>query len=205
MIRKISLLAAAAILLLSLTACGKSGLSADEIRAEFRSLVEASYSLNDIYYGDGLPFEENEAVMKYLTGVAEGTEGFRVSYMPVAKEAEFQTEEAIRNATAEVFSTSMCTLLYSLGFEGMSTGSDETVAFARYIEQEGVLTVRIDLAEDALPLGRTFDFENMTVIADEASRIKASFPSYVDGEKSVDVSITIIKTPEGWRLDSPTY
>ena len=188
-----------------LTSCGGSGLTDEEISDIYRDLVEASYELNDIYYGDGLPFQHNESVMAYLTGIQEGTEGFRVSYMPVAEDSPYQYEADIRTATAEVFSDSMCSYLYTIGFEGMSTDEDETVSFARYIEQEGILTVRIDLAEEALPLGRTYDFDSMTVIADEGSVIRASFPSFVDGEKSVDVKITIVKTANGWRLDSPTY
>lgn len=195
--------------LLSLTAllssCGGSGLSEDEIRETYRSLVEASYELNDIYYGDGLDYEVNESVMAYLTGIQEGTEGFRVSYMPVAGSSPYKTEAEIREATAAVFSDSLCSHLFLLGFEGMSTDEDETVAFARYIEQDDILTVRIDLADDALPMGRTYDFDAMTVIADEPGTIRASFPSYIDGEKSVDVKITLVKTANGWRLDSPTY
>lgn len=188
-----------------LTSCGGSGLSDEEISDIYRELVEASYELNEIYYGEGLPFQHNESVMAYLTGVQEGTDGFRVSYMPVAEESPYQYEADIRTATAEVFSDSMCSYLYAVGFEGMSTEADETVSFARYIEQNGILTVRIDLAEEALPMGRTYDFDAMTVIADEGSVIRASFPSFVDGEKSVDVKITIINTANGWRLDSPTY
>ena len=188
-----------------LSSCGGSGMTEEEIRETYRSLVEASYELNDIYYGDGLEFVENEAMMKYLTGVQENSEGFRVSYMPVADTAPYKTEKEIRAATEDVFSPALCSLMFKLGFEGMSTEEDETVAFARYIEQEDVLTVRVDLKEEALPMGRTYDFENMTLIAEEPSVIRASFPSFVDGEKSVDVRISIIKTANGWRLDSPTY
>jgi len=201
---RIMLLLAAALLAVLLTSCG-SGLSEEEIRETYRTLVEASYPLNDVYFGDGLPYEENEAMMQYLTGTAEGTEGFRVSYMPVAEDAAFHSEAEIRTATAAVYSDALCAHLYQLGFEGMSTDEGETVAFARYIEQNEVLTVRIDLADDAIPMGRTYDFDAMTVIADEKSRIRASFPSYIDGKQSVSVSITMIKTPNGWRLDSPTY
>ena len=69
------------------TSCGGSGLTDEEISDIYRDLVEASYELNDIYYGDGLPFQHNESVMAYLTGIQEGTEGFRVSYMPVAEDS----------------------------------------------------------------------------------------------------------------------
>lgn len=196
---------ASLLLLSSLAACAKSGLTDDEIREIYRTLVEDSYALNDVFYGDGLPYEENEAMMKYLTGVSADTDGFKVSYMPVAATAPYQSEAEIRSAAAAVYSDAMCSHLFTLAFEGMSTDDGTSVTFARYIEQDGVLTVRIDLADDAIAMGRTYDFENMTIIADEGSEIRASFPSMIDGEKSVNVKITIVKTASGWRLDSPTY
>ena len=203
--KKFACLILLAVMLLSLASCGGSGMTEEEIRETYRTLVEASYPLNDVYYGDGLPFEQNESVMAYLAGVAEGTEGFKVSYMPVAEDSPYKSEAEIREATMAVFSDQMCELLFALGFEGMSTDEDETVAFARYIEQKEILTVRLDVAADAIPMGRTYDFDAMKIIADERGRVRASFPSEIDGKKSVDVKITIINTPNGWRLDSPTY
>ena len=38
-----------------LSSCGGSGMSDEEIRQIYRDLVQQSYELNDIYYGDGLP------------------------------------------------------------------------------------------------------------------------------------------------------
>ena len=39
----------------------------------------------------------------------------------------------------------------------------------------------------------------------DGSRIVASFPTSVNGEPSVNVKLTLVKTADGWRLDSPTY
>ena len=206
--RILSFLLLTVILTLSLASCGGSGLSEAEMSEIFRSLTEASYALNEVYYGEGLPYREDEALMKQLTGVASDAKNFRVSYMPVAENAPFTSEVAIREETKKIFSDAMCEYLFTLAFDGMTTGDEtgkETISHARYIEKDGVLTVRIDLAEDAIPMGRTYDFSAITVIADEATRIKASFPSFMNGEKSVDVRLTIVQTPDGWRLDSPTY
>lgn len=201
---KIALAAVLFLQVLLLTACGGSGLSEEEIREIYRDLVEESYVLNDVYYGDGLPFVEDEKAVATLLGLAAGTE-LSVNYMPVSKEAPFQTEDEIRAKTAEVFSPDMCALLYEIGFTGVSTEDESRVAFARYVQQDGFLTVRIDLAEDAINVARTYDFDAMTVISDKGGRIRAEFPSFLDGEKSVNVKITVVKTEDGWRLDSPTY
>ena len=204
--KKILAALTAALLLVSLAACGgRSGMSEEEMRETFRTLVEASYELNDIYYGVGLPFVHDEDAMAFLAGVAADTDGYKFSYMPVAEDASYKTEADIRAATSAVFSPDLCSHLFVLGFEGLSTENDERVAFARYIEQNGTLTVRIDLAEEALKLGRTYDFSTMKVQLEEKDRVRAQFASLVDGVPSQNVRITIIKTADGWRLDSPTY
>ncbi len=203
--KRIAVIAVIFAALFLLASCG-SGMSKDEMTETYRTLVEASYEVNEIYYGGGLPFRQNEAVMAQLAGVAEGTQGFKVSYMPVDEAARYQSEKEIRAAAAAVYSPSMCEHLYILGFEGLrDADSDTLVSFARYIEQDGVLTVRIDLAEEALPMGRTYDFDSMLVIADEKDRVRAEFQSYMNGAPSDKVKITLIRTEDGWRLDSPTY
>ena len=109
------------------------------------------------------------------------------------------------DATEAVFTKTMCDHLFTLAFDGMSTDSEETVTFARYIEQNEILTVRIDLAEEALPLGRVYDFDSMDILSEDKNRIVAVFATEMDGETSVNVKITLTKTENGWRLDSPTY
>lgn len=189
-----------AVLLFSLASCGGSGLSDDEIRDVYADLIEKSYLLNDVYYGDGLPFVNDPETMAALAGAIS-----RFSYMPVDKSAPLTSEKQIREATLAVFSQPMCDHLFTLAFEGMSTGDDETVVYARYIEQNEILTVRIDLADEALPLGRVYDLDSMDILNQNGSRIVASFATSVDGKPSVNVKLTLVNTPDGWRLDSPTY
>lgn len=202
--KRLALFLAALLLALALPSCAKSGLSEDEIHDTVQSLVEASLPLNVIYYGDGLPYVDDPDAVAALLGIAAGTD-FSVNYMPAAPDAPFQSEEAIKDATDDVFSPAMCEMLYEIAFTGVSTEDEDKVAFARYIQQDGVLTVRIDLAEDALDMSRTFDFDAMEILIDETSRLRVEVPSFLAGKPSVPVRITLIKTPEGWRLDSPTY
>ncbi len=198
--KRIAALLLAALMILTLASCGGSGMNEEEIRDLYRDLLEKSYILNDVYYGDGLPFVNDPETMASLAGASS-----RFSYMPVDKSAPYQSEAAIREATEAVFSKTLCRHLFTLAFEGMSTEDEKTVVFARYIEQDEILTVRIDLAEEALPLGRTYDFDSMQIEMENGTRITASFDTKMDGENSVRVKITLVKEEKGWRLDSPTY
>lgn len=201
----IMLTAALCVVICAFTACGGSGLSDAEIADLYRDLIEDSYVLNDVYYGDGLPYTKDEAILEELLGFSPDENGLVLDYFPVTEDAAFQSEEEIRAATAKVFSPEMCEMLYEIAFSGVSTEDESKVAFARYLQQGDYLTVRIDLAEGAVDVGRTYDFDSMTVLVDEAERIRAEFASEVDGKPSVNVKITLVKTADGWRLDSPTY
>ncbi len=203
----LTLLAALCVLTASLmlSACGASGLSEDEIRTTVQSLVEQSYVLNDVYYGDGLPYTKDDAILEELLGVSPDDDGLVLDYYPVTADAAFQSEDEIRAATNAVFSPAMCEMLFEIAFQGVSTEDESRVAFARFLQQGDYLTVRVDLAEDAVDVGRTYNFSKMTVLIDEAERIRVEIPSEADGKPSVNVRITIIKTADGWRLDSPTY
>ena len=189
-----------AVMLFSLASCGGSGLSDDEIRDIYADLIEQSYILNDVFYGDGLPFTNDPETMAALAGASS-----RFSYMPVDKDSPLKSEAEIREATLAVFTKSMCDHLFTLAFEGMSTDDEKTVVYARYIEMEDILTVRIDLADEALPLGRVYDMDTMDILNQSGNRIVASFATSVDGEPSVNVKLTLVRTADGWRLDSPTY
>lgn len=201
--KTVALCAALCVLLFALTACGGSELSTDEIRTICEELVLESYPLNDVYYGDGLAYEEDEDVLEELLGA--GAASLSLDYLPVAEDASFKSEDEIRAATEKVFSPEMCEMLYEIAFKGVSTEDESKVAFARYIQQGEYLTVRVDLKDSAVDVGRTYDFDSMTVLVDEAARVRVEVPSEVDGKKSVNVKITIVKTENGWRLDSPTY
>ncbi len=80
-----------------------------------------------------------------------------------------------------------------------------TASYARYLEQNGMLTVRRDLAESAYTLGREYATEELKIVEEKGSSVTVEMPSYVNGEYSMDVELTLVKTEAGWRLDTPTY
>ncbi len=80
-----------------------------------------------------------------------------------------------------------------------------TASYARYLEQNGMLTVRRDLAESAYTLGREYKTEELKIVEEKGASVTVSLPSYVNGEYSMDVELTLVKTDAGWRLDTPTY
>lgn len=187
-----------------------SALSDSEAAAITCELVEKSLPLNEIYFGEGLPYTK--------TALSEATEAAAsradtdietVIYHPVADDAQYTAIDALKAATEEVFTDDYCDILYTITFTGVAGESDEAsgvsygAVYARYIEDYGVLTVN-SRYDNPLP-PRTYDYDSISI--DKASErfITAQLDSYVNGEFDCRVTVELVNTDDGWRIDSPTY
>lgn len=191
-------IAAAVAVLLSVSACGKT-YSDEEIKSAAAELIEASYEINEIFFGEGLPSAEPEDtdVMKYLH---------------IAEESPYHTEEEIKTAALAVYSEGYCKLLFQRAFSGFSLDDNSEdgidspqLVDARFVTYNDELVILPLEEDDIMKLDRTYDTANITVLKQKSGTAIITVPSFVDGVKSDDVRLNIIKTEKGWRLDSPTY
>ena len=198
-------------LLLALASCAPAN-DPDTVHAALDSLVEQSYALNEVYFGAGLPIsDDREDVERFYASF--DTDITSINYHPVAADAAFQSEDEIRTATEAVFSQSYCTYLFERAFSGISDTFDagtenevtKTATYARYIQYGETLTVRLNLADEAIPLNRTYDCANAEILENKAAYVLFSVPSTVDGLPDEEIEIKIVRERDGWRLDSPTY
>lgn len=208
--KKIAVILSLALLLaVSAVSCSER-MSAEEIEDILAPLLEKSEELNVIYFGEGLPMtvDREEAERFYSSFESEVK---AINYHPVDKSCGYESEEDIRSATLEVFTPEYSEFLFERAFSGISdvvndgTGDlTQTSSYARYLEQNGMLTVRIDLYNEAIKLGREYDLGSMEIIRQKDNYVLVKIPTQLDG-KSCDVEIKIVNTADGWRLDSPTY
>lgn len=213
--RKIlSFILTAAVLLsfaVSLPSCKKKSTEPDEIRAALETLIPASAELNEIYFGLGLPTAADEE------GYANPDDGLvyeQLIYEQVLPSCKYQTEAELREATLSVFTESYANALFERGFSGLSVKYDDnglsgseltSTLYAMYIETDGVLTKRTNVKEEALRLGREYLIDKMTVVRQKNDYVVVDIPTMMDGEESVTVTLKLVITENGWRLDSPTY
>ena len=200
-----------ALLLTSLTSCSGGVHSEEEIRAALDTLLPKSFELNEIYFGEGLPMSnDKEKVEEFYSIFDSDVES--INYHPVDISCGYTTETDIREATLEVFTDDYADYLFGRAFSGISATFNEgeeqeytsTAVYAMYIEQDGILTVRINLADEAIPLGREYDLDSMELIENEENFVIAKIPTVMDG-RELEVELRLVKTDAGWRLDSPTY
>lgn len=214
-----------------------------ELKTALDTLLPLSYELNEIYFGEGLPQTDDQALIDKLYG-AFAANVKSLNYHPVAEDCGYSSIAEIKTATEAVFTEEYCTYLYELAFDGISSDKvaveaeteaedeeageigegeiiesggeitstysaplklDVTASYARYLEQNGILTVRRDLANDAYTLGREYDTDKMEITLEKSDYVVVSVPSYVNGVYDCDVELKLVPTDSGWRLDTPTY
>lgn len=179
------------------TSCGS--ITDDEAKDIIRELLPKTYELNDILFGPGLPYEK----------VPGGTDA--LLYLPVTKEAPYQNEKELKEATLLVFSPDYAESIFNLIFSGYSIGESESksdskgVIFARYFDgDDGILRVNVNF-EPIVKKSRTYDLNTIEIISKSNRRIIAKVGSIIDGKADVTVKITFVNTDNGWRVDSATY
>ena len=195
-----------------LVSCG-GGMKVDEeeLRAALGELIEKSEELNVIYFGEGLPMTEDAAVLEEFYSSFD-TDIKSINYQPVDSECGYTNETELREATLDVFTENYSEYLFERAFSGISAVYDEgtedqytaTAVYAMYIEENGILTARIDIAESAMELGRKYDLDGMEIVRVKENYVVVSIPSEMNG-KALDVELKVVMTENGWRLDSPTY
>lgn len=204
-LRIIAVVSAIFLVLTMAASCGVD-YTDEEIINEAKALIEASFEINEIFFGKGLPVSAEDSEEAKNFAAENGLELENVQYLPVTADSAYTSIDDIKEITAKVYSSSYCEYLYSMAFEGYSTDDGTAAVYAKYMEDEnGTLTARIDLAENELP-ERTYDFDTVKVTEKKEDRVSVKMDSYLDGEKEENsVTFTLVKEEDGWRLDTPTY
>ena len=185
--RKILSVFTAVILLLALAALSScSGkVSEEEAISEVTRLVKESYELNVIYFGDGLPYED------------DGDE--RNLYAPVAEDAPFVTKEALTYKTRTVFSKDYAASMIETAFQG-GVAPNGSALYARYIvSSDGKLTVYKNI-EGIEKEVNEYDYSTVTITKISKRFIIANITS-TDGDV---VEVTLVNQDGEWRIDDTT-
>ena len=171
---------------LPLASCGAT-LTDEEALSLLKERIEASYELNDVYFGEGLrtdPYEENDSVVQYVY---------------VAIDEKYQYIEDIKAATEAVFSANMCGRLYEKAFTGFDDG--QVIVYARYIEEGGVLTA--DVKYKGIKTERDFLFDTAKILKNTKNYVVFEIERE-NHDKPVRIEMTL--SPDGrWLLNSYTY
>ncbi len=187
---------------LSLTSCAGQPPELEPIKERLVWLIEESKELNVIYFGVGLP------VYRRDTPLADRLTVYMIdelrSYDRVREESDYPTIEAIKEATARVYSEEYRTALYETAFEGVITGN--TSAYMRFYDNTEWLFQNTSIANFTLE-ERIYDYSTMQIQEpSEGEYINVSVESYsiANGERET-VYLSFVYENDNWYLNSPTY
>ena len=200
---KIIAVALLCIFTFGLTGCTKK-LSRDEATAKVSELVEASYEINEIVFGNGLEYIETE-------------ESKNTRYALVLENDKYNSISDISNAIDRIFSEDYGKVLKTTAFDGQGGAVDGTKVPERYIENEqGFLVLKNDIVLDGMVSVEGekqkisyfgFKVNKYDTETIEIKKISRRFiEAYITSENGEEtILVTLILEENGWRIDSPTY
>mgnify|MGYP004518625207 FL=1 len=187
--RALTVLLCMGILLGALSGCSVK-MSDEEARSILSELVPLSLEMNEIFFGDGLPLEdENAEPMESVTGG---------QYMRVSPTAKYQSIAEIKTAAESVYTAEyLQNSVYPMAFDGVDD------ARPRYAERAGVLCRNLNSV--SFPLTDRLEFDRATVSDTGYEVIELSVP-YTDADGAEKTAKITLRQQNGkWLLDSPTY
>ena len=195
---------------MSLAACGDGGTpdreyNESEVHSSAVELIRKSELLNEIYWGYGIPYEND-------TNLSNG------AYFPAddiyLKKIGIMTLEDLKEKTREVFSTDMCEWVFESTLSSVGTGTG--VFLARYAQKWG--GVNLDEPEYILVNKNhrvmltdkvEYDYDSCKVIGSNGNFVTVSIECKVTTEDGLTsdntILVDLVEESNGWRIATPTY
>ena len=204
-------LLALVILTVSLVSCSSKPPALNEVKDELVALVEASYEINDIFFGEGLATYERGGEFDKEHHLYNENDTEYAYYEYVTEDSEYIFTEQIKWAAQKVYTADYLKGVYTMAFDGYADENTGEVATARYLDANGWL-VKYAFGEtdpfNILPGKRVYDFDTMEIVKPSTAKyLNVAIDSHLEGEEDEILRITLRfkLTEDGWRLDSPSY
>lgn len=206
-----------AILLLALimaagvfSSCASEPPQLGEVKDELVALVEASYGINGIFFGDGLETYARGGKFDKEHHLYDGNDSEYASYEYVTEDCGYLFTEKIKTDAEKVYTLDYLEGIYTMAFDGYADENTGAVTTARYLDVNGWLMKYAYGDSDPfniLPGKRVYDFDTMEIVKPSTAKyLNVEINSHLEGEtEQVKVTLRFKLTDDGWRLDNPTY
>lgn len=214
--RTISLLLLLGLLLsvAALYGCGRRAPKLEEIYDRVVELVEASYELNVIFYGEGLPYyDRTQPIYSALYGDYT-KDKYTKDYNIVSQHAKYRTVEAIKAAAEQVYSKTLLEeTVYPSAFVGLlssDAGSGVHYANARYLQdddQQLYILIENESNERISPTPLVYDYSTMKIVRpSNSTRVLISIDAWEENkpDEILKEQLTLTLIDGVWYLDSLT-
>ena len=200
-----------ALIVTSLASCSSKPPALDEVKDELVALVEGSYEINDIFFGEGLETYERGGEFDREYHLYDENDSEFAYYEYVTETCGYFCVERIKVEAEKVYTKEYLKGVYLMAFDGYADENTGKVTTARYLDADGWL-LKYAFGEtdpfNILPGKRVYLFDTMEIVKpSNAEYLIVSVDSYLEGEESEVLRVTLRfkLTEDGWRLDGPTY
>ena len=166
------------------------------------ALIEASFAVNDVMFGAGLPVWHVGSEFAEQYGLYNDDD--YATYEYVTNDSPYLSIGEIKDAIAQVYSKEYAQSLYGVLFDGYVVGT--RVVRAQIYEGANGLMQSIDY-EPIITQQRVYDYTTMQIVSpSNATYVTISLDSYEEGKTEPTLAhLKLILEQDGWRLDTPTY
>lgn len=178
----------------------------DAVLSEAAYLIEKSERINEIFYGEGIPYDKNES---YSNG----------AYYPADQNymdgCDFKTVEELEKRLREVYSKGLSDIIVDTKLS--STGNETGIlGYARYYQKYVSLDDKTpecimvySQADILLDCEVVYDYSSIKVLGSKGEFVIVEISATVtnpegDSQKRT-IKVNLIEEESGWKLDTPTY
>ena len=188
----------------ALLSCSSSEVDEEEVKTAAKELIEGSFIINEIFYGNGIP-----------TVGEEEPEGYKEADPVFLSKYGLSDIESLKNMTKKVYSTAMSDAIFRTKLSAVSDNG-VIISYAHYYQSSeedggdvgGKLMV-LSGAEALFGEKNEYIYDTLTVESVKNGRVTLSVDVNVinSEEKSQKVTnnITLVYENDAWRLDTLTF
>ncbi|MBQ4327340.1 MAG: hypothetical protein IJC32_02880 [Clostridia bacterium] len=190
--------------LLTVCSCSTKPPAIDEVKETFSALIEASYEINGIIFGDEVETYDRQDEEVIKNGIYYNVPDGFYNYEFLTENNKYQTEDEIREATLKVYSEDYISSVLDSCFNGFMDESGETAVQPKYLGHTGKLMLNTEY-EVYVTGDRRYDLDTMEIVKPSNGKIVNVSLDAIDGEERTKARLTFVLQDGEWRLDSPTY
>ena len=175
-----------------------------EVLVAGEALLKSSVTLNEIYYGRGIPYNPD---MNLSSGSYFEADRIALSALGI------KTVEDMKTLTRKTFSSSLSNVIINTKIASVNSDDGTVFGMGRYapklsFDDEETIFVYKD-ADVLLTDTVIYHYETLSVVGSVGERVLIEVSVTVinpEGkEKTQTIDFYLIEEEAGWRLDSPTY
>ncbi len=197
--------------LIGCTGCAGRAPKLEQIYDRVVTLIEASYEINEIFYGNGLPYCDRNLPV-YETLYSDYTKlGYVEDYHIVSEQAKYHTVEEIKQAAGKVYSSALLeSAVYPGIFDGLmqsTPGATSKYLPARYIQDNTDLFILIEEEGAYHPTPLIYDYASMKIIRpSNGQRVSISINAWEEDkpDRVMEMKLFLVKENDVWLLDKLT-